>query len=358
MDAVTPSFADQLSQGLFLTLFLLLGLAWCLNLAWVLTKKEAHARRARAVLRFALVFNVCALIHRWASAGHAPWANQYESATMVAFGVVLLYSIFESEAKVALLGLLVLPAAMVAIAAASLLPQEYKKIGPLMPALQSPWLKIHVSLMLISYGSFASTFGLSLLYLIRSGAWTRKTTWVALPIAGGLAGWFFGYVHSKVDSGLWDWLMKALGSTIPTQDADAVKALALCAAAGVLLFVLIAAALQTLPQRLMEMVPSAESLDELNYRSVAIGFPLLTLGIILGAIWGHLAWGRYWGWDPKETWAFISWLIFAFFLHMRVFGGWDGRKIAWVGLIGAGSIVFTYWGVNFLLSGLHAYAKP
>jgi cytochrome c-type biogenesis protein CcsB len=350
--------ADQLSQGLFLVLFLLLGLAWSLNLAWVLTKREAHAARARNVLRFALVFNVAALLHRWVSAGHAPWANQYESATMVAFGVVLLYAFFEREAKVALLGLLVLPAAMVAIAAASLLPQEYKKISPLMPALQSPWLKIHVSLMLISYGAFASTFGLSLLYLIRSGAWTRRTTWTALPIVGALAGWFFGYVHSKVNSSLWDWAMQRLGSTVPTMDADTTKALALFALAGLLLFLVVAAVLQLLPRRLMDLVPPAETLDELNYRSVAIGFPLLTLGIILGAIWGHLAWGRYWGWDPKETWAFISWLIFAFFLHMRIFGGWDGKKIAWVGLIGAGSIVFTYWGVNFLLSGLHAYAKP
>ena len=354
---VTTSFADQVSQGLFLTLFLLLGLAWSLNLAAVLSKKEAQARWARYVLRFALVFNAGALLHRWIEAGHAPWANQYESATMVAFGVVLLYSIFEREAKVALLGLLVIPAAMVAIAAASLLPEEYKRIGPLMPALQSPWLKIHVSLMLISYGSFASTFGLSLLYLIRTGAWTRKTTWIALPIAGGLGGWFFGYVHQSVRSDFWNWLMTTMGGTELAQ-GDTARAYAVCAAGGVLVALALAGILQALPGRLMELVPPAETLDELNYRSVAIGFPLLTLGIILGAIWGHLAWGRYWGWDPKETWAFISWLIFAFFLHMRVFGGWDGKKIAWVGLIGAGSIVFTYWGVNFLLSGLHAYAKP
>jgi ABC-type transport system involved in cytochrome c biogenesis permease subunit len=84
---------------------------------------------------------------------------------------------------------------------------------------------------------------------------------------------------------------------------------------------------------------------------------MLFLGIILGAFWGHVAWGRYWAWDPKETWAFISLMIFTFFLHQRVLRGWDGRRLAWIGLIGAGSIVFTYWGVNFLLSGLHAYAK-
>ena len=144
-----------------------------------------------------------ALIHRWIAAGHAPWANQFESATMVAFGVLLLFAYFERENKVPLLALLVLPAAMVAIAAASLLPPEFKRIAPLMPALQSYWLKIHVSLMLISYGAFASTFALSLLYLIKTGAWTKRTTWIALAIVGPLAGWFFGYVHQQARSAYW-----------------------------------------------------------------------------------------------------------------------------------------------------------
>jgi cytochrome c-type biogenesis protein CcsB len=357
MNPVDNGFQDALSQGLFLILFALLGVTWGLYLAHILTKKDRYAALAGRMLWVCLAWNVGALIYRWAVAGHAPWANQYESATMVAFGVVALFTYFQREARLPLMGLLVLPAAMVVIAAANLLPQEYKHISPLMPALQSYWLKIHVSCMLVSYGSFACTFALSLLYLIRTGVWKRSTTWIALGIASPLAGWFFGYVHQSARSDFWNWLMKFMGLT-ELAYGDTAKAYAVCAAAGLALGMLAAGALQFLPASLMESVPAAETLDELNYRSVAIGFPLLTLGVILGAIWGHVAWGRYWGWDPKETWAFISWLIFAFFLHMRVFGGWDGRKIAWVGLIGAGSIVFTYWGVNFLLSGLHAYAKP
>jgi cytochrome c-type biogenesis protein CcsB len=304
-----------------------------------------------------LALNLAALLHRWIAAGHAPWANQFESATMVAFGVLLLFAFFQREAQMPLLGLLVIPAAMVAIAAASLLPQEYKRMAPLMPALQSYWLKIHVSLMLVSYGAFASTFALSLLYLIRTGVWTRRSTWTALLVAGPLAGCFFGYVHKSANSAFWSSLMAKLGATELAR-GDVAKAYLVTALIGLGLALLLGAALTRLPARLMDQLPSPERLDELNYRSVAWGFPLLTLGIILGAFWGHVAWGRYWGWDPKETWSFISWLIFAFFLHMRIFGGWDGKRIAWVGLLGAGSIVFTYWGVNFLLSGLHAYAKP
>jgi cytochrome c-type biogenesis protein CcsB len=351
------SFQDQLSQGLFLVLFCLLGLTWAFALARVLTGKAQHGERAQKLLWVALAFNVLALAYRGFAAEHAPWANQYESATMVAFGVLLIFAIFQRRAQLPLLAVVVLPAAMVAIAAASLLPEEYKRIAPLMPALQSYWLKIHVACMLISYGAFATTFGCSLLYLIRTGAWIRKTTWIALAIAGPLAGWFFGYVHQSARSNTWNALMKYLGATELAQ-GDTAKAYLLCAAAGLVLGLVAAVLLNRLPARLIEQLPTADRLDELNYLSVSTGFPLLTLGIILGAFWGHVAWGRYWGWDPKETWAFISWLIFAFFLHMRIFGGWDGKRIAWVGLVGAGSIVFTYWGVNFLLSGLHAYAKP
>jgi cytochrome c-type biogenesis protein CcsB len=353
----TMNLQDQISQGLFLGLFALLGVVWGLYLARVLTGKERYELWARKLIWVALAYNIIALLHRWLAADHAPWANQYESANMVAFGVVLLYAFFQREAKLPVLGLLVIPAAMVAIAAASLLPYDYKRIAPLMPALQSEWLVIHVSLMLVSYGAFASTFGLSMLYLIRTGVWTRRKTWFALLVAGPLVGWFFGYVHQQARSEYWDGVMKTLGATELAQ-GDVHKGYLWAAAKGLGIAVLAAFGLTRLPDRLIEQLPKPETLAELNYRSVAIGFPLLTLGIILGAFWGHVAWGRYWAWDPKETWSFISWLIFAFFLHMRIFGGWDGRKIAWTGLVGAGSIVFTYWGVNFLLSGLHAYAKP
>ena len=355
METASSSY-DSLSQGFFVVLFLLQGLIWSLLLAWNLTGKAVYGKRAQQLLWIALAWNVFALGFRWWAAGHAPWANQYESATMVAFGVVLLYAYFQHENPLPVLGLLVLPAAMVAIAAASLLPDEYRRIAPLMPALQSYWLKIHVSLMLISYGAFATTFGLSLLYLIKTGAWTKRTTWIALAICGMIGGAFFGYVHKSANSQFWTNFMTRLGATELAQ-GDLGKAYAILSAIGLVLGLAAAAILTRLPASLAEGLPKATVLDELNYRSVAIGFPLLTLGIILGAFWGHVAWGRYWAWDPKETWAFISWLIFAFYLHVRLFLGWHGRRVAWVGLIGAGSIVFTYWGVNFLLSGLHAYAK-
>jgi len=103
-------------------------------------------------------------------------------------------------------------------------------------------------------------------------------------------------------------------------------------------------------------LPSLELLDDLGYKSIGLGFPFLTIGIITGAIWANYAWGTYWSWDPKETWSLITWFIYGAYLHARNTAGWRGKRAAYLALIGFMSVLFTYWGVSFLLSGLHAYA--
>jgi cytochrome c-type biogenesis protein CcsB len=103
-------------------------------------------------------------------------------------------------------------------------------------------------------------------------------------------------------------------------------------------------------------LPSSRLLDEISYRSILIGFPMLTLGIVTGAAWANYAWGSYWTWDPKETWSLITWFIYAAFLHARLARGWSGRKTAFLSIIGFAAVIFTYFGVNYLLSGLHSYA--
>jgi len=105
------------------------------------------------------------------------------------------------------------------------------------------------------------------------------------------------------------------------------------------------------------LLPSLNLLDQLNYRLLSIGFPLLTLGIITGSIWAEYAWGSYWSWDPKETWSLITWLVYAALLHQRLTVGWRGKKAAWVSIIGFLLIIFTFLGVNLLLSGLHTYSR-
>ncbi len=105
-----------------------------------------------------------------------------------------------------------------------------------------------------------------------------------------------------------------------------------------------------------DKLPSKELLDEINYKAVLVGFPLLTLGIITGAAWAHYAWGSYWSWDPKETWSLITWLIYAAYLHARFMRGWRGKKAAALSIIGFAAVLFTYLGVNLIISGLHSYA--
>ena len=106
----------------------------------------------------------------------------------------------------------------------------------------------------------------------------------------------------------------------------------------------------------LKVIPGSAILDELNYQMIIIGFVLLTLGIITGAIWAHSAWGRYWGWDPKETWSLITWFVYAALLHSRMIRGWRGKKLAILSIIGFSCVIFTYLGVNLILSGLHSYA--
>jgi len=107
----------------------------------------------------------------------------------------------------------------------------------------------------------------------------------------------------------------------------------------------------------LKLVPESSILEELSYQMVVIGFILLTLGIITGAVWAHSAWGRYWGWDPKETWSLITWLIYAALLHSRMIRGWRGKRLAILSIIGFSCVLFTYLGVNLVLSGLHSYAQ-
>jgi cytochrome c-type biogenesis protein CcsB len=108
--------------------------------------------------------------------------------------------------------------------------------------------------------------------------------------------------------------------------------------------------------RLLKALPSLETLDVFNYQIVAIGFPLLTIGIFTGAVWAATAWGRPWAFDPKETWSAITWLVYGVFLHTRLLGNWEGTRSAVVGVIGFAAVLFTYLGVNYLLPGLHSYA--
>jgi cytochrome c-type biogenesis protein CcsB len=107
----------------------------------------------------------------------------------------------------------------------------------------------------------------------------------------------------------------------------------------------------------VKLLPDYKTLEEIIYKAIIVGFLLFTLGIVTGAVWANYAWGTYWSWDPKETWSLITWIVYAALLHSRSTGRWMGRRMAYVSIVGFVAVIFTYWGVNYLISGLHSYAS-
>jgi len=169
----------------------------------------------------------------------------------------------------------------------------YAKDAPLVPALQSYWLAIHVTAAASSEGILVTSSVFTMLFLIRQ----RYDVAIATP-------------DKRI----------------------------------------------RFPVSMGARLPSPETLDKVAYRTVAFAFPIYTFGVIAGAIWAEAAWGRYWGWDPKETWAFIAWVIYAAYLHARATAGWKGRSAAWINLLGFGAMTFNFFVVNIVISGLHSYA--
>lgn len=218
-----------------------------------------------------LVFHTAALVVRTAASGHAPFTNMYESLSFFAWAMVLAFAAVDRKLRLPHIGpyAMLIVVAFVALASSPLMPKE---TAPLVPALQSYWLWLHVSVTLIGEAFFALAFVASILYL--------------------------------------------------AADTEEKK----------------------------------EKFDSVSYRAVAVGFPLFTLGgLVFGMIWAFRAWGRYWSWDAKEIWSLITWFVFALYLHTRIVMGWKGKRSAVIAILGFLAALFTYFGVNYLLSSLHSY---
>jgi cytochrome c-type biogenesis protein CcsB len=278
------SFSSQTLFNISMAIYLISSLGY---LIFATFQNKRVGTVSTALLTFGLLLHSVGLAFRWVEThrtgyGYVPLSNMYESLIFFSWTIALVYLILEFKYQQKIIGVFVTPFAFLAIALTSIIPGIDTKITPLVPALQSNWLAIHVITCFLGYASFAVSFGISILYLIRD---------------------------------------KKEG-----QD-----------------------------ERVLKWLPSTPVLDEINYKSIVIGFPMLTLGIITGAAWANYAWGSYWSWDPKETWSLITWFIYAAFLHARFTRDWRGRKAAILSIVGFVFVLFTYFGVNYLISGLHSY---
>ncbi|MDT9000593.1 c-type cytochrome biogenesis protein CcsB [Paucibacter sp. APW11] len=269
--------------------------------------------------------------------GHIPVSNLYEVFVLFAWMTTLFYLYYEARFKTRALGAYVMLAVSGAVSFLLwyTVAREAQEIQPLVPALQSWWMKIHVPANFVGYGTFALSAMVALAYLLKT------ETLRALLI--GLIG---------VPTGLIGLILAVrFGATLPAETVAGLNGWA-GKMAGVLVFFAICVALR---KPLTARLPSVELLDDLMYKAIALGFAFFTIATILGAFWAAEAWGGYWSWDPKETWALIVWLNYAAWLHMRLMKGLRGKVSAWWALVGLVVTTFAFLGVNMFLSGLHSY---
>jgi cytochrome c-type biogenesis protein CcsB len=287
------------------------------------------------------IANLCIatlLSARWLEAGYFPLSNLYESLFFLAWGMTTIHLVAEQMSRSRLVGTVTAPVAMGITAFAALtLPQDMQNSAPLVPALKSNWLMMHVSVMMLSYATLMVGSLLAIAFLI-------VTRGQNIELRGSSVG-----TGSYRDRG---YQLRQAGDSIDSLAPEVTAAFSGGAGGTAVLAppeVETATALS--PQRLT----LADTLDNISYRVIGLGFPLLTIGIIAGAVWANEAWGSYWSWDPKETWALITWLVFAAYLHARITKGWQGRKPAVLAAIGFFVVWVCYLGVNLLGKGLHSY---
>jgi cytochrome c-type biogenesis protein CcsB len=297
-----PALLNDPVLGLGLTAFALLLVALPLAF-WSLS----GGRSSTAVRLLVAGANLCLtaqLVLRWWESGHFPISNLYESLCFLAWGCTLTQLLVERSWPSPLVPAAATPMALGCVAFASFaLPDRLQEASPLVPALRSSWLVMHVSVIMISYAALlvGSLLSLAVLFTDRGNTMELRSS----SIGSG------GYRQAQLAT--------------PQLQLSSVS------------------------------MPAVEQLDSLSYRTITVGFLLLSVGLVSGAVWANEAWGSWWSWDPKETWALICWLVYAAYLHTRLIRGWQGRKPALVAAAGLVVIVVCYIGVNLLGIGLHSY---
>ncbi|CUU54231.1 cytochrome c-type biogenesis protein CcsB [Parafrankia irregularis] len=242
--------------------------------------------------------HVGSVVTRAIAAGRVPWGNMYEFSSMICLIAVTGFLVLMARQPVRWLGVFVMVPVVLSMGFAWMI--LYVPVGPLVPALNSYWLKIHVAGAIVASGVFLLSAVTTVLFLLKDRWETRLA-----EVASGRA------EASRA--------MRSRGGIVMR-------------------------------------LPSSAALDTITYRIIAFAFPIWTFAIIAGAIWAEAAWGRYWGWDPKETWSFITWVIYAAYLHARATAGWRGRRAAAVSLLAFSALFVDYYLVNLVINGLHSYA--
>ena len=316
------SFLDNI---IFLILLIVTIFYWA-SIIYTDFKVLSKISFSGTVLTNLLIFSLLAL--RWINYGYFPLSNLYESLLFLAWGITFTTIVLESKTRTSIVGSISNPISLFVVGFAGLsLPETMQAPSPLVPALKSNWLMMHVTVMMLSYASLIVGSLLGIFFLILTNG--RKDEIV-------LQGNSYGR----------DFKENKLLDTAFYKESYAEN-----------YSPLVVEQLETPSQIKENRLSLLESVDNLSYRTISFGFPLLTIGIIAGAVWANEAWGSYWSWDPKETWALITWLVFASYLHARITKSWQGRRPAIIASLGFIVVWICYLGVNFLGKGLHTYGQ-
>nr|YP_010418081.1 cytochrome c biogenesis protein [Sargassum polycystum]YP_010418315.1 cytochrome c biogenesis protein [Sargassum plagiophyllum]USF18299.1 cytochrome c biogenesis protein [Sargassum polycystum]USF18533.1 cytochrome c biogenesis protein [Sargassum plagiophyllum] len=335
----SENYFNLLNNILFILVFISTALYWFqLSFKFVAILNRIGEITSRIATLNIFLF----LLIRWIEYGYFPLSNLYESLLFLSFILLFSYQLLESKAKSPIFGGIVLPIVLLISGFAELtLPLEMQKAGALVPALQSNWLMMHVSLMMLSYAILLIGSAFSIVYLV--------TFLVFKYTIRPFEKRYFDY--QEFMRGL---INLAKGIALTREDYKIRSSIQSSYACPEII---------SLNNIFLEQEAFAESaranflsqLDKWSSRTISLGFPFLTIGIIAGAVWANEAWGAYWSWDPKETWALITWLIFAAYLHLRLIVGVTGKGPAFLASIAFFVVWICYLGVNFLGQGLHSY---
>jgi len=313
MDFLIKYIKNSLDNIVFLSLFLAVLSYW---ISVTFPKLKITNKLGFTNVFISNLFISIILGWRWIESGYFPLSNLYESLLFFTWGITLVTLLVETATSLLLIGAVTTPLSMFIIGFATLsLPDGMQKAAPLVPALKSNWLMMHVSIMMFSYSTLIIGSLLSIVFLVLTQGKQVSLKGSSIGIASDLEPNEYN-IEIRNDA------------SINTGMSEGI---------------------------LEKKLSLLESLDNLSYRIIGLGFPLLTIGIIAGAVWANEAWGSYWSWDPKETWALITWLVFAAYLHTRITKSWQGKGPAILASIGFIVVWVCYLGVNFLGKGLHSY---
>ncbi len=393
----------SISNGLITAAFFILLVALVPLAISIKSKKKRSEYIAITMTVVAFIMQIGYFILRWIATGHAPVSNMYEFIATFSIMLILGYLITYHYYKTKVLGLFAIPVSLLLIAYGSLFSTD---ANPLIPSLQSNWLAIHVITVTVSYGILSMSAVAGLIYLLKAIPENEKSLrarTLEMIMAGivivlvyigttlvmqGAVGYSdeFMYTDQRGETMIADYHLPSLinyADAIPVdhlgdnqyEEADhfhtginlppvinsqSLNTVIWSIILGSIVYGILRLVLR---KRLMAFVKPFASranlnlMDEIGYRSVIIGFPLFALGgIFFAAIWAQIAWSRFWGWDPKETWAFITFMFYTVFLHLRLNRGYEGEKSAWLAVLGFILILFNLIAINLIVAGLHSYA--